>query len=496
MVCPEGWEMNAKELKTLLTDWRVAMLLILVVGSLVTIYIYPSLTPQNGVQGNLQFGLDLQQGAWLQLEFRAEVIGFTTDRPLNDFVSDLSKKLDTEVQTIDATHLEIRKYYTQEDLTRLVESTGGNVTSFQPGVSKATADDVKQILENKINTLGTKDAKVNTLTGLNNVARYVRVELAGVDMNQAQAIVGKQGKFEIRIQTIGNETEHVLYGDSITSVQTPAQEPVGSNTWGVGFTLSNAGATAFRDSAIKYGATVDPTNHHLIMLLDNVTVYSAPLSEDLAAKVQTEEVRQLFASTGQGTYGTQQATNLEIHLRAGALPVDVSVAGSGSQSAPLGEHFKMMSLLAGILALVTVGFVIYYRYREPSIVLPMVLINASEIIILLGFINLIRFQMDLPTIAGLIAVLGTGIDQLVVITDEILHEGKVPSPNLYLKRLARALSIIVVAAATVIIAMVPLALMDLSTLKGFALITIMGVLVGVLVTRPAYGRIIMVILSK
>jgi preprotein translocase subunit SecD len=156
----------------------------------------------------------------------------------------------------------------------------------------------------------------------------------------------------------------------------------------------------------------------------------------------------------------------------------------------------MMCILAGILALITVGVVIFYRYREPNIVLPMVLINASEIIILLGFISLIRFQMDLPTIAGLIAVLGTGIDQLVVITDEILHEGKVPSPNLYLKRLARALSIIVVAAATVIIAMVPLALMDLSTLKGFALITIMGVLVGVLVTRPAYGRIIMAILSK
>jgi len=56
--------------------------------------------------------------------------------------------------------------------------------------------------------------------------------------------------------------------------------------------------------------------------------------------------------------------------------------------------------------------------------------------------------------------------------------------------------IIVVAAATVIIAMIPLALMDLSTLKGFAIITILGVLVGVIVTRPAYGKIIMEILSK
>jgi preprotein translocase subunit SecD len=488
--------MNAKKLKALILDWRVAMLLILVAASVMAIYFYPSFNPQKGVEGNLQFGLDLQQGAWLQLEFRAEVIGFTTDRPLDEFITDLSKKLDTEVQVIDENHLEVRKYYTQEDLTPLVESAGGKVSSYQQGVSRATADVVKRILENKINTLGTKDAKVNTLTGLNNVARYIRVELAGVDMNQAQAIVGKQGKFEIRIQTTGNQTEHVLYGDSITSVQNPSQEPPGSNTWGVGFTLNEAGASAFRAAAIQYGATIDPENHHLQMLLDNRTVYSAPLSKDLAGKVQTENIRQLFASTGQGKYGMQQATNLEIHLRSGALPVDVSVAGSGSVSATLGEHFKQMSLLAGILALITVGFVIYYRYREPSIVLPMVMINASEIIILLGFISLIRFQMDLPTIAGLIAVLGTGIDQLVVITDEILHEGKVPSPNLYLKRLARALSIIVVAAGTVVIAMVPLALMDLSTLKGFAIITIMGVLVGVLVTRPAYGRIIMAMLSK
>jgi preprotein translocase subunit SecD len=154
-----------------------------------------------------------------------------------------------------------------------------------------------------------------------------------------------------------------------------------------------------------------------------------------------------------------------------------------------------MCLLAGLFAVITVGIVIYLRYREPGIVLPMMAINCSEIIILLGIARFIQ-QLDLASIAGLIAVLGTGIDQLVIITDEILHEGKVPSPTLYLKRLSRALGIIVASAATVIIAMLPLALMDLSTLRGFAIITILGVLVGVLITRPAYGKIIMTILSR
>jgi preprotein translocase subunit SecD len=475
-------------------DWRIATLIILIVLSVIAIY--PHFDDQGHLASNLQYGLDLQQGSWIQLELKSEVVGYTTDRPLSDFLTNLSESLDTEVEQVDATHLEIRKAYTQPELEAKFADAGGKLTSYQQGVSKKTADDVKLILENKINAIGTKDAKVNTLTGLNNVDRFIRVEMAGVDMNEAQQIVGKQGKFEIRVQTVGNDTEHVLFGNDITSVQTPAQNPAGSDNWGVQFTLSEAGAAAFQQAAIQSGATDDPNHHYLTMLLDNQTVYSAPLNPSLATELKTQPTRMMIASTGTGTYGSKQATDLEIHLRAGALPVDVNIAGSGSTSAPLGERYKAMALLAGIFALITVGFVIYYRYREPSIVLPMVLINASEVLILLGFIALIRFQMDLPTIAGLIAVMGTGIDQLVVITDEILHEGKVPSPNLYLKRLARALGIIVVAAATVIIAMIPLALMDLSTLKGFALITILGVLVGVIVTRPAYGKIIMEILSK
>ena len=187
---------------------------------------------------NLQYGLDLQQGAWLQLEFQAEVVGFTNDIPLEEFIANLTKELDAEVLQVDANHLEIRKYYSQADLEPKFVAAGGTLTSYQQGVSKATAEDVKRILENKINTLGTKDAKVNTLIGMNNVARYIRVELAGVDMKQAQEIVGKQGKFEIRVQTTGNQTEHVLSGETITGVQMPGQEPPGSDKWGVGFTLS------------------------------------------------------------------------------------------------------------------------------------------------------------------------------------------------------------------------------------------------------------------
>lgn len=485
--------MNSETIKNLVKDWRVALLLILVVASLASIYLAPP-NPEKGLEGNLQFGLDLQGGSWLQMEFQSVVVAYSTDGSADDLVGNLRTDLEAEVILIDEDHIEIRKDVSRAELEPIFTESGALIVTYQKGVSAFTADEVKRILNEKVNALGMQDARINLLTPTgSDYPQYVRIELAGVDMATAQEIVGKQGVFEIRIQTTGNQTEHVLYGDQITSVGVPQRDPDG--TWGVGFSLSDAGAQAFREAAIRNGALDNPQAHHLVMILDNETVYSAPLAGSLIGELRSGPVRSLSASTGTGDEGLEDAMTLQIHLRAGALPVQVDIVGSGSVPAALGEQFKMTVALAGLLALLTVAVVVYYRYREPLIVIPMVAINLAEIIILLGISRYI-IQLDLATIAGLIAVVGTGIDQLVIITDEVLHEGRVPSQNLYMKRYGRAFGIIAIAAATVFIAMLPLALMDLSTLRGFAIITILGVLIGVLVTRPAYGKVIMAILSK
>ncbi|MDD4254131.1 MAG: preprotein translocase subunit SecD [Methanofollis sp.] len=482
--------MNSDTLRKLYTDWRIVLLVAMVILSVIAIGPH---FEDGKFTTNLQYGLDLQEGSWLQMEFQAEVVTVEPGIDINKLADTLGTELDTEVIPVSADQVEVRKAFTREQLEPVFTKAGATIVTVNPGVSKDTAELVKRTLDEKVNSLGTKDARVNILTGLNGITRYVRVELAGVDMKTANEIVGQQGKFEIRVQTTGNQTEHVIFGDVITSVNVPTKDQQGM--WGVGFTLSPEGADAFRQGAISSNAVNDPQNHELVMLLDNNTVYSAPLSAELASQLKASPSRSLSASTGVGDEGLKDAENLEIHLRAGALPVDVTVAGSGSVSATLGDYYKILCILAAIAALIVVGVVVYFRYREPSIVLPMVATNLAEIIILLGIARFVQ-QLDLASIAGIIAVMGTGIDQLVVITDEVLHEGRVPSSSVYLKRLSRALGIIVVAAGTVVFAMLPLALMDLSTLRGFAIITILGVLIGVLITRPAYGKIIMAILSK
>ncbi|HMB49894.1 MAG TPA: preprotein translocase subunit SecD, partial [Natronoarchaeum rubrum] len=72
----------------------------------------------------------------------------------------------------------------------------------------------------------------------------------------------------------------------------------------------------------------------------------------------------------------------------------------------------------------------------------------------------------------------------------VLDEGDVSSGRVFDSRFKKAFWVIGAAAATTIIAMSPLAILSLGELRGFAIITILGVLIGVFITRPAYGNIL------
>ncbi len=161
----------------------------------------------------------------------------------------------------------------------------------------------------------------------------------------------------------------------------------------------------------------------------------------------------------------------------------------------MASKFKLYSLLAGIAAVLAVSGVVFIRYGKKEVALPMILTALSEVFILLGFAAAISLPLDLSHIAGFIAVIGTGVDDLIIIADEVMSEGKVSSSRVFQSRFRKAFWVIGAAAATTIIAMSPLAVLSLGDLQGFALITILGVLIGVLVTRPAYGDILRYLLT-
>jgi preprotein translocase subunit SecD len=546
--------------KGLFKNPRVIIFILILLGSIVAIH--PGYTPGKGTSSNLNFGLDLEGGSWLQIKLEGALaqidadsgklvsgivepiigapieitkndlevggsaeksITFTTSAPVSasqleslgtvsvDKLSGnttqvtisstskealiqayLSKALDAEIvpmSTQNGIVYEIRTAVTEEQLETLLKKVGCSIhknedgtSTYKEGVSSETRDLTRDILNDKLNSMGLKDIPVRTVG-----EDYILIDFAGIDLATAKEIAEKPGKFEIRIQTTGNETEHVLYGDSIVGVGIPSFH---DEQWHTPFTLNEEGARTLQKIALETGAIDNPDAHYLNMYLDEVKIYGAPLSPSAASKLREGPIYSWEASTGTDEAAKTEATALQVHLRAGALPVNVVLVGSGHVDAGLGAQFKTAALVTGLISLVAVAAVVFFRYRRPEILIPMVGTSTSEVIMLLGVAALIGWQLDLASIAGIIAAIGTGIDHLVIITDEVLYEGKLPPTKVFKSRIGKAFTIILGAASTNIIALSPLVVMGFGSLKGFAITTIIGVFIGVIFARPVYGVVI------
>jgi preprotein translocase subunit SecD len=185
----------------------------------------------------------------------------------------------------------------------------------------------------------------------------------------------------------------------------------------------------------------------------------------------------------------QELNRVTILLKSGKLPVSVSVGSVSTISASLGADFLKYSAIAGLFAGLSIVGVIFIRYKKLKIAGPIVLTSFSEVFLILGMAALIGWQIDLASVAGIVAAVGTGVDYQIIIVDEILRKEQESSLSTVVK-IKRAFAIIFMAAATIIFAMFPLLFLGLGALKGFAITTILGVLIGLFITRPAYATIV------
>lgn len=217
--------------------------------------------------------------------------------------------------------------------------------------------------------------------------------------------------------------------------------------------------------------------------LVNHAPIGASLREELLAG---NVVRSLVLETGSDENARLEAEEVEIVLRSGSLPIKVDIKGKYGVPPELGEKFARNAIIAGLFAIMAVAVFIFVRYKTPTIVLPILITGLSEVTIILGVASIINWNIDLPAIAGIIAAVGTGVDDQIVITDEVLME-RTKSIRYKIKN---AFFIIMAAWATTIAAMVPLIVIGMGMLVGFAIITMIGVTIGVFITRPAYAKMI------
>ena len=395
---------------------------------------------------------------------------------------------------------------TTDDLAAALDAAGYEYETVREGVTETTRAEVVRILENKINEAGLSGGTVQQVTTAQG-DNFVLVEAPGRDASSVRELVSERGTVVIEAYyptADGNYTrETVLQQENFQSIGTAQDDASGAF---VPVTVSEPIAPEFqqsmRDSGLAqrggtrctYQADRTSTEPCLLLVVNGEVTNAFGMSPGLADSLRTGEwagnpVFQLQ------TTNVSEAQEVSINLRAGALPaqLDFSEESGGTTSfisPSQGADFRTNSLITGIIAVLAVSATVFVRYKDVRVAAPMVVTALSEVAILLGFAAGIGYPLDLSVIAGFIAVIGTGVDDLIIIADEVMAEGEINSRRVFRSRFRKAFWVIGAAAATTIIAMSPLAILSLGDLQGFAIFTILGVVVGVLITRPAYGDIL------
>jgi preprotein translocase subunit SecD len=211
--------------------------------------------------------------------------------------------------------------------------------------------------------------------------------------------------------------------------------------------------------------TGDNVKKRMAVVLDN-TIYSAPVIQERITGGRAQIT---------GTFSTQEANDLAIVLRAGALPAPLKIIQDLTVGPSLGkdsiEKGVQATLFAG--AMVVVFMIVYYRMSGVVADFALVL----NLLCLIGALSALNATLTLPGIAGIVLTIGMGVDSNVLIFERIREELRLGKAV----RLAvdggydKALLTIVDSHVTTLITGVALFLFGTGPIKGFAVTLCLGI---------------------
>jgi len=409
------------------------------------------------------------------------------------------------------------------NLRKGLDLQGGTRVLLRPAdrISDDTMSMLVESLKQRLNVYGLSDIVVAVVSDkpgfLGEGNKYILVEIAGATEEEVKDLIAKQGKFEA---SVANKTVF-KGGKDVTYVCRTAEcsglDPnrgcgqIAGGGWACTFMFSIAlspeaaqrQADATKDLSVinepgqRSGYLSDP----LILYLDDQEVDRLNVAEDLRGRAVTD-----IAISGSGSGTTEQNAllstvenmrRLQTVLITGSLPTKLEIIRIDTISPLLGAKFISNALFTAFIAILAVVAVLMIVYRKIKIAIPIMFTCLLEIFMILGMASLIGWNLDLAGIAGIIISVGTGVNDQVVITDEVLHKKEYAERVYNWKdRIKRAFFVIFSAYFTILAAMLPLLFAGAGLLKGFALTTILGFTAGVFVTRPAFAVIIQALLES
>jgi len=417
--------------------------------------------------------------------------------------------------------------------TRLgLDLQGGSQLTIQvkttptiPKIDQGMLEGVRRIVENRVNGLGVSEALVQTVG-----EDQILVQLPGVnDPQQAERVLGGTAKLDFREQLPGTETqlaiERQLQQELLakqTELKTSKNEAAIKENQAALKRSNEAIAKLYKSSGLGgenlKDAQAQPTGNDWNVALRFDTKGGelfGELTKNLAGTgrtlgifldermISSPVVGVEFAQTGitggnaviQGRFTAQEANDLGVQLRGGALPVPVEIIENRTIGASLGRDSIQSSINAGIggLILVLIFMVAYYR-------LPGVIANIALLIYALltwaAFV-LLGVTLTLPGIAGFVLSIGMAVDANVLIferTREELRAGKTLYRSVE-SGFYRAFSSILDGNVTTLIACAALFWLGAGLVKGFAVTLALGVVVSMFTAITCSRTLLLVVLG-
>ncbi|MBI5428518.1 MAG: protein translocase subunit SecD [Nitrospinae bacterium] len=427
--------------------WKIPLIVAVVSGS--TWLAYP-------LNEKIALGLDLQGGMHLVLEVQADKAVEASLERIADDIKRAIQDEDIEVESVSA-HLEgsrvrvtladavdaaqvdkILKGYPYLKKGEVAES-GAELTFNldKSEVQRIEENAVHQGLEtirNRVDQFGVTEPTIQVQG-----KRRILVQLPGVkDPERAVNLIGKTARLEFKLVDDQRSVQDALAGNLPEGDEILHQRQVDKETGEsskqpfllkrrtilTGETLTNAEvrfdsefgqpyvAIAFNSvgAMVFHQTTKENVGKRLAIILDN-NVYSAPVIQDEIAGGRAQIT---------GHFTTDEAHDLAIVLRAGALPAPVVILENRTVGPSLGRDSIEKGVFSAIIACVLLFsfIIVYYRLSGLVAVLALVL----NVILLMGSLAYFKASLTLPGIAGIILTVGMAIDANVLIYERIREE--------------------------------------------------------------------------
>ena len=501
--------------------WKIWLLIIVLIFSLVSIFGVPPKLFQKGVViTSVSANSTAFEGGLRQGQIITEIDGVKINN-IEDYSKTIQNKFPlaeiakTAIKTDKSDVIFFSKEAPQIIVSDLKKTNiqmgldfgGGSralVQAQDKKLSLVEVNDLLDVISNRLNVYGIADINVKPVSDLSG-NNFMLIEIAGATPKDLEELISKQGKFEAKI---GNETVFVGGEKDISSICRNDATCAGIENCfpsesgyicNFGFTVYLSEQAAEKHAKITENLSVNSTaqgnylSKKLDLYLDDNLVDSLLISEGLKGVVTTQIK---ISGSGSGKIqadayddATKSMHKLQTLLITGSLPYKLEIVKLDTISPFLGKEFVRSILLAGLAALFSVSLVIFIRYKKIKSSLALLTTSISEVIIILGIASFIDWNLDLPSIAGILATIGTGIDQQIIILDEAKQKTFLSIKQ----KLKRAFAIIIGTYFTALVSLLPLISAGAGLLKGFAITTIIGITVGVLITRPAFTDMLKII---